>query len=285
MHEGEFLNPRWVEDPSWILEQLEIMRANPRKMDLRESAAEIRRRAEEELKRRFGWRTPLLRWLVRKLRAAMADREAAKSALICLMLPIRRIVLEIGRRLSAEGKLDAPEQALHFAFADLTCWLWGYWDGEGARELATDRIVRRESWLAEIAPDLITEEPDGRMTAPVETTPVGGGSTWIGLGVSPGRAEGVARILRDPADSGRLKFGDVLVAPCTDPGWTPLLQRAAAIVVETGGFLSHGSIVAREFGIPAVANLPGILADLRDGERIQVDGSNGRVTRLESGES
>ncbi|MFZ0392596.1 MAG: PEP/pyruvate-binding domain-containing protein [Terracidiphilus sp.] len=285
VHEAEFLNPRWAEDPSWILEQLKIMRANPLKMDLRESAAEIRRRAEEELQRRFGWRTPLLRWLVRKLRAAMADREAAKSALICLMLPMRRIVLEIGRRLSAEGKLDAPEQALHFAFCDLTCWLWGYWDGEGARELATDRMVRRESWFAEAAPDLITEEPDGRMTAPVEAPLVGGGSTWSGLGVSPGRAEGVVRILRDPGEAGRLEFGDVLVAPCTDPGWTPLLQRAAAIVVETGGFLSHGSIVAREFGIPAVANLPGILVNLRDGERIQVDGSNGRVTRLESGES
>jgi hypothetical protein len=72
---------------------------------LRETAADTRRRAERELKRRFGWRTPFLLWLVRKLRAAMAAREAAKSALICLMLPIRRIVLEIGRRLVAEGKL------------------------------------------------------------------------------------------------------------------------------------------------------------------------------------
>jgi pyruvate,water dikinase len=283
-HEAEFLHPRWAEDRSWILQQLEIVRANPQKAGLRENAAESRRCAEAELKRRFGWRTPLLLWLVRRYRAAMADREAAKSALVCLMLPVRRIVLEIGRRLAAEGKLDAPEQALHFAVSDVTCWLRGYWDGEGARELATDRIVRRESWLAEDAPDLITEEPDGRMTAPppAHTASAAGSGTWSGLGVSPGKAEGVARILRNPGESGRLQFGDVLIAPSTDPGWTPLLQRAAAIVVETGGFLSHGSIVAREFGIPAVANIPGILGALRDGERIEVNGSNGRVTRLES---
>ena len=282
MHEAEFLNPRWAEDPSWIREQLEIMRANPQKVDLRENAAAIRRRAEKELKQRFGWRTPFLLWLVRRLRAATADREAAKSALVCLMLPVRRIVLEIGRRLTAESKVDAPEQALFLTFIDLTCWLRGYWDGEGARKLARDRIARRESWLAEDAPDLITEEPDGRMTAPAQTAPAGAGNAWSGLGVSPGRAIGVARILRNPADSARLQFGEVLVAPCTDPGWTPLLQRAAAIVVETGGFLSHGSIVAREFGIPAVANIPRILEALHDGEMVEVDGSNGRVARLES---
>lgn len=282
-NEAEFLHPRWVEDRSWILQQLEILRANPQKAGLRENAAEIRRSAETELKRRFGWRAPLLLWLVRRHRSAIANREAAKSALICTMLPIRRIVLEMGRRLAAEGKLDAPEQALHFAFSDVTCWLRGYWDGDGARELAMDRIVRRESWLAKNAPDLITEEPDGRMTVPpAQAAPATGNGAWSGLGVSPGRAEGVVRILRNPGECGRLQFGDVLIAPSTDPGWTPLLQRAAAIVVETGGFLSHGSIVAREFGIPAVANIPGILGVLRDGERIEVDGSNGLVTRLES---
>ena len=77
----------------------------------------------------------------------------------------------------------------------------------------------------------------------------------------------------------RLMEGDVLVAPSTDPGWTPLFLRASALVMETGGYLSHGAIVAREFGIPAVANVPGILAALKDGETIRVDGSAGRVAR------
>lgn len=284
-NEAEFLHPRWAEDRSWILEQLEILRADPQKANLRERAAASRRLAEGELRRRFRWRAPLLLWLVRRYRAAMAEREAAKSALICMMLPVRRIVLEIGRRLAAEGKLDTPEQALHFALVDITCWLRGYWDGDGARDLATDRIARRESWLAEDAPDLIVEEPDGRVTTTADRVPAPDGDCWMGLGVSPGRVQGVARIVRDAGDSGRLQIGEILIAPSTDPGWTPLLQRAAAIVVETGGFLSHGSIVAREFGIPAVANIPGILGALQDGEWIEVNGSNGRVMRLECGES
>jgi pyruvate,water dikinase len=180
----------------------------------------------------------------------------------------------------AEGKLDAPEQALHFAFSDVTCWLRGYWDGAGARELAQDRALRRESWLAETAPDLVAEEPDGRMAVsaqPMASPPKSG--RWGGIAVSPGIATGAARILYTPTDAARLQQGDVLVAPSTDPGWTPLFLGASAIVVETGGFLSHGAIVAREYGIPAVANIPGILTALRDGESITVDGSRGCVVR------
>jgi pyruvate,water dikinase len=280
VYEADLLNPRWAEDPSWILEQVQSIRENPPARDPREHAAGVRRQAEQELKRRFGWRTPLLLWLVGKLRAAVAAREGAKSALLCLMLPARRIVLEIGRRLVAEGQMDSPEQALHFARIDLACWLQGYWAGVGARELALDRAQRRERWLAETAPDLITEEPDGALAAAVQPLPAASeGGSWTGIAVSPGSASGAARIVLTPTDAAHLRQGDILVAPSTDPGWTPLFLRASAIVMETGGFMSHGAIVAREYGIPAVANVPGILKALQDGEPIAVDGSTGRVTR------
>ena len=78
---------------------------------------------------------------------------------------------------------------------------------------------------------------------------------------------------------GRLRRGDVLVAPSTDPGWTPLFLRASAIVMESGGYLSHGAIVAREFGLPAVVNIPGIMEQLRDDEPVTVDGDRARVYR------
>jgi pyruvate,water dikinase len=284
VHEADFLNPRWAEDPSWILDQVRFIRENPAMPDLRETAAAVRRQAERELKQRFGWRSFFVLWLVRKLRASMAAREAAKSALVCLMLPIRGIVLEVGRRLVAEGKLDSPEGAMHFAFSDLICWLRGYWDGAGARELVHDRISRRESWLAETAPDLITEEPDGHLAVPASIAESSSDAAgWTGIAVSPGIATGTARIVDNPANVAGLQQGDVLVAPSTDPGWTPLFLRASAIVMETGGFLSHGAIVAREYGIPAVSNIPGILNALRDGETITVNGSMGRVARAALG--
>jgi pyruvate,water dikinase len=280
VYEADLANPRWVEDPSWILEQVESIRKNAPARDPRETAVEVRRKAEQELRQRFGWRTPLVLWLVRKLGAAMVAREGAKGALVAMLLPVRRMVLEMGRRLVAEGKLDAPGQALHFASGDLACWLRGYWDGAGARELARDRALRRERWLAEDAPDLITEEPDGRLAAaaPPSGAPSEAG-VWIGIPVSPGCASGLARMVLTPTDAAHLEQGDVLMAPSTDPGWTPLFLRASAIVMETGGFLSHGAIVAREYGIPAVANVPGILKTLEDGEAIAVDGSTGRVIR------
>jgi pyruvate,water dikinase len=212
----------------------------------------------------------------------MATREGAKGALVSLALPVRRMVLEIGRRLVAEGKLEAPEQALHFASGDLACWLGGCWDGAGAHALTMDRTERRERWLAEDAPDLITEEPDGSLAEAAR--PSGAPSeagVWTGIPVSPGGASGPARIVLTPTDAAHLEQGDILVAPSTDPGWTPLFLRASAIVMETGGFLSHGAIVAREYGIPAVANVPGILKAIEDGEHLTVDGSGGRVIRGE----
>lgn len=280
VYEADLLNPRWAEDQGWILEQVQLIRENPPARDPRETAAKVRWQAERELKRRFGSRTPLLLWLVGKQRAAMATRESAKSALVCVMLPVRRIALEIGRRLVATGELDSPERILHFTLIDLFCWLRGYWHGAGARALAGDRMLRRERWLAETAPDLITEEPDGRVviSAPSLASSSEAG-VWSGIAISPGTASGVARIVHTPANSAHLRQGDILIAPSTDPGWTPLFLRASAIVMETGGFLSHGAIVAREYGIPAVANIPGILTTLKDGEPITVDGSAGRVLR------
>ena len=86
--------------------------------------------------------------------------------------------------------------------------------------------------------------------------------------------------MHHPHDGERLQQGDVLVAPSTDPGWTPLFLRASAIVMESGGYLSHGAIVAREFGLPAVVNVPGILSDISDGEAIRVDGDAALVQRV-----
>jgi pyruvate,water dikinase len=97
------------------------------------------------------------------------------------------------------------------------------------------------------------------------------------VGVAPGRASGAARIIRHPAEGHLLQTGEVLVAPSTDPGWTPLFLRASAIVMEVGGYLSHGAIVAREYGIPAVVNIPGLLDTVRDCRRLEVDGDAAHV--------
>jgi pyruvate,water dikinase len=97
-----------------------------------------------------------------------------------------------------------------------------------------------------------------------------------GTAMAPGVATGVARIVHDPQQAGDLGIGYVLVCASTDPGWTPLFLNARGLVVERGGVLSHGAIVARDFGIPAVA-CPDATRRIRDGATIRVDGNGGRV--------
>ena len=90
-------------------------------------------------------------------------------------------------------------------------------------------------------------------------------------------ATGVAKVIRGPEEFKRLKKGDILVAPLTNPVWTPLFAIAAGVVTEVGGILSHGAIVAREFGIPAVMSVPGATKLVSEGQRITVDGNRGLV--------
>lgn len=284
VYEADFVNPRWAEDPAWVREQVETIRSSLFQRDPRSIAAETRRNAEQELRKRAGWKTPIVLWLVSRLRAAIAARENAKSALAAPMLPLRQIALEVGRRLVAESWLASPDQVFDFSKDDLLGWLTGEWDGKGASALTGDRIERREHWLKEDVPDLITQEPTESLVQMSESAPVELDGQWIGIAVSPGMARGTARIIRTPKDAAYLKEGDVLVAPSTDPGWTPLFLRSSAIVMETGGFLSHGAIVAREYGLPAVANIPSVLSQLESGEWIEVDGTRGTVRRIEDKE-
>ena len=110
------------------------------------------------------------------------------------------------------------------------------------------------------------------------------GDDLSGLPASPGLAVGRARIVVDPPDLAAalqaLAPGEVLVTRATDPAWTPIFPRIAGLVMEVGGQLSHGSVVAREYGIPAVVGVRAATGRLRDGDLIRVDGNNGIVTRL-----
>src|SRR5207247_712996 len=101
----------------------------------------------------------------------------------------------------------------------------------------------------------------------------------LGTAASPGVYEGPVRVLFDPR-AAQLEPGEVLVAPGTDPAWTPLFLSAGALVMELGGIMSPGSAVARAYGIPAVGGVAGATQQLRTGQRVRVDGANGQVVPL-----
>ncbi len=102
-----------------------------------------------------------------------------------------------------------------------------------------------------------------------------------GLPVSAGTHEGRVRVILHPAGA-KLERGEVLVCRSTDPGWTPLFLQAGALVMETGGAVSHGSMVAREYGLPAVAGVADATTRLTDGQRVRVDGQSGQVVLLDA---
>jgi phosphohistidine swiveling domain-containing protein len=280
VYEADVLNPRWRDDPSYLLDQVRRLLDRPLDADPRLSARQVSAAAWAEVSGLTFWRRPLLKRLVQGVQRGFAMREVGKSAMVATLGPARHLMLELGRRLVELGHLQRPEQAFHLSQADVLALLRGYWDGRGAGALTQDRGERREAWLKRRPADVIIEETEAHDPTPLQAPLVApGGPVWSGIGVSSGRATAVARVILHPAEGARLGHGEILVAPSTDPGWTPLFLRASAVVMETGGYLSHGAIVAREYGLPAVVNIPGIVDLIVDGETLTVDGDAATVGR------
>ncbi len=280
--EMELGSTRWADDPRYVLEQVRFHLDHPPARDARSRAADVRRRAETELATLPAILRPIARRVLARARLGAALRENAKSGSAAAVALIRQLCLEVGRRLQARGRLAAAGDIFHLSLFEVEAWLTGAWDGNGARALAADRA---ESLAAQQALELpgVIEEPPGaapRAHAALTAAPASDGDAWDGVAAAAGTAEGAACVLRTPHDGGRMRRGDVLVAPSTDPGWTPLFLRASAVVTETGGYLSHGAVVAREFGLPAVVNVRDAMRLIADGDRLRVDGDAGRVTRI-----
>ncbi len=192
-----------------------------------------------------------------------------------LLLPvIRRTLLELGRRLESCGVLDAPEDVFHLKWDELE-QVDGMWppSPQLADQLRTLMARRKERRAALADTPLI----DPRLFQRIEAR---GDVLLAGTPGSPGVAEGSVRVIHDSSEFGKLHAGEVLVAPFTNPAWTPLFQQAAAVVVDSGSAASHAAIVAREYGIPAVMGTIDGTHRLVDGERVRVDGNRGLVFKV-----
>jgi rifampicin phosphotransferase len=196
---------------------------------------------------------------------------------------LRRAALRLGAMLVFRGSLDATEQVFWLTRRELLGALrWA------VPSLEATAAERRATWerQARLAPPLmIGEIPPmlARFLREAELSIRGAnssvGADIIGIPASPGRATGPARVVRSLDGAARVKSGDVLVCPLTAPAWTSLFGRIAAIVTDNGGVSAHASIVAREYGIPAVVGTRDATVRLRDGMFVEVDGSAGTVRR------
>jgi pyruvate,water dikinase len=220
-------------------------------------------------------RRRMLRRLTANARGLLRRRETTKAALLKLGGEERRVTRELARRLARRRAIGRPEHVEVLADWELEELV----RGQGVIRPA--ELVRRSDALHayEDAPPLpAVVHPAGEPSAAAaEDTD----AVVRGWGASPGRHRGPVRIVRDLADAGALRSGEVLVAPATDPSWTPLFLMAGAVVVERGGPLSHAAIVAREFGLPAVLNARDATSRLSEGIVVDVDGSAGTVTPVQ----
>jgi rifampicin phosphotransferase len=247
--------------------------------------AAARRLVADVREARGPLRAAVLRTLLRRARALGGLRERPKFDLVRVVALARRVLRDAGADLVRAGALDdaddafflTPEQIrrggdLRAAAASARA--------EYERELRRRRVPRVLTSTGEAFYDAGDVRAAGVVGAAddVRAEAAADGATLTGTAVSAGVAAGRVRVVEDPV-SARLDPGDVLVARATDPGWTPLFLAAGALVTEVGGVMSHGSVVAREYGIPAVVGVQDATTRLRPGEPVRVDGSAGTVTR------
>lgn len=282
VYESYTRNPRWREAPGYLLDSLPDLAAT----DLEALAARQRQSVARAMQRTRAhlpwWKLGMFKMLLASAKVETNGREAARSALMSLLEPGRRLLLDLGGWWTEQGYLEAAEDIFLLIPVEILAVLEGRHPPISLRPLAEERRAQFARWQLEEAPDFILSGEGNLPPAQDEASPpITSGDCFRGVAVGSGIATGAARLLRTPEEGYRLAHGDILVVPSTDPAWTPLFLKAGGLVMETGGFLSHGAIVAREFGIPAVVNLPGILHRLRDGEPLRVDGLRGEVHRLE----
>ncbi|HEV3142553.1 MAG TPA: PEP/pyruvate-binding domain-containing protein [Gemmataceae bacterium] len=262
--EMELSQPRWNEDPAGL--QRALAGAGHRSASLSMRGPEILDRIAAEA-RLDATHKLILRAEVNKFHTMLALREAGKHHLLRGYALIRRALVELDRQFELHGGI------FFLSLEELPRLL----KGESFFETITQRRKRRSLALSiDVPPVLFSDE----LEAIGRPQPIPEGADVLkGVGLSAGHAEGPALVLTDPSqDPGTTPDGFILVCPSTDPSWVPLFTRARGLVMETGGILSHGAIVAREFGLPAVAGLPGITRRLKTGERLHIDGTHGTVS-------
>jgi len=236
------------------------------------------------------FREAILFWVMREARKRVRNRENLRFERTRLFGTIRRLFLEVGRRLQATGRLDDARDIFYLELGEIL----SFNDGTATTtDLCSLAAVRKQEFVAyregpAPAERFETRGPVYHAQAYRSSKPSGGvtpsGEERKGLGCCPGIARGTACVVRDPKHA-RLTAGCILVADHTDPGWIMLFPSASGLLVERGSLLSHSAIVARELGIPAVISIPGLLDWLQDGDEVELDGAAGIVRRLAAKEA
>jgi pyruvate,water dikinase len=282
--ELELYNRPWSETPDYVLKLVRGYLAQPDVMNpLRNQRGRVRQRERLQERCRQQLRNPIKRMifdrLLRSARSGSVLRENFKNECIRWTMMLRRMLLEIGARLTDTGVLAKRDDVFFLQLQELQTVLHGG-AGLDVPRIVADRRAQYERNKSITPPKVVVGrfDPDKYVQEP-ETADTSA-DVLHGVAASAGIATGAARVILRTDTEEQVQAGEILVAPFTDPGWTPYFVPAAGIVTEQGGLLSHGSIIAREYGIPAVVNVPAATRIIKTGQRLRVDGNRGVVTIL-----
>ena len=270
---------RWHEDPLSVLRVIAgNIEKNVSSRDLFHEQARERETTFAELLDVAGngllgrFRIRLFKRLYHVLLEAGGMREHHKFVMVRLLWVVKVPLIENAMELVAKGKLGVTDDIWFLSWDEIL----NIWDDQ---EISWDEIVAQRRadlarYLKLTPPEVITSDGETPVVKYcMEDAPPG---ALIGNPVSAGIVEGVAHVIHDPATE-ILQPGEILIAPFTDPGWTPLFINAAGLVMDIGGALAHGSVVAREYGIPAVVGVRGATTAIQTGQRVRVDGNRGII--------
>ena len=295
--ELELMEPRWADDPTPLFTTFRGYVLSPGHTSA-DALVDRQRRAREEAERTidrrltahwwerlFPVRRMLVRYFTRWAQRYAPLRENPKFVLLATTYQQRRVLMTLADRLVDSGVLRDPNDVFFLSHRELATLALRPSDVLAGGRMRS-RIRRRRAFYVlaaartpapvlgaalEISPSPVTPAKTGDPETP---------HLLRGLAASPGVVEGIAHVAITPEEASGLQPGEILVARFTDPGWTPLFPLAAAVITEIGGILSHGAIVAREYGLPAVVNVRNATQEIRSGHRLRVDGGAGTVELL-----
>jgi pyruvate,water dikinase len=274
------MSPRFTDRPELLLSVLRTQILAPTSatsVDILQRQAAVRERALSQIRERFGWRFHrwvIFSWWYRQLCRFFALREANRHHLMYYSAAVRSLLLRLGELLVEQERLSSREDIFYLTINEREEWSTG--ELRDWRGLIEARRAEQDRYATVSVPDTIR---DWKAIVHGTDTPLSKGSEKIlhGIPISPGLVVGPVRFVRSMEDWSRVCRGDVLVVSVIDPGMAPLFGIAAGLVAEMGGTLSHGAIIAREYGLPAVANVHGITTRLKEGDQISLDAERGEI--------
>jgi rifampicin phosphotransferase len=285
-YESDWALPRMHENPAAVLfairEQLHAPAEDAKALADRQTAdaSAAWRAFEAHLTWWQRWTIlPRARALIGRLKKQYGWREQVRSDLTRIVRYTRGYHLALAERFVERGWLTRRDDYFLLRVGEIAAVIRGVELGPGLRRIAARRAAELAEQKDLYIPMLMRESELPALMRRTQAAPDGDAEVLTGLCVSPGGVNAPVVVMKDPSEFATMKRGAILVAPATDPSWTPLFTLASGVIVEVGGMLSHASTIAREYGLPALANVKDATRILKTGDHVSLDASGGRVTR------